>query len=147
MNAQDVERMERAKKFAHGAFHSTGSLMMTVMVWKGEDVGLVVVPELRDEDDKDASERMILEIIDSGADAVALMNEVWVTEIVVGKGRVRKEALTVTYSCLHGEEAHMANIRRMGTKVELEDWDRLETVEGRFCNFWTKVQALHAQEN
>jgi len=147
MNTQDVERMEKAKEFASKAFLGVGSLMMTVMVWKGKDIGLVIVPELRDDDDKDAAESIILEIIDCGADAVALVDEIWLTKVHPNKERVRTEAVCVTFSCLRGEEAHVANIKRDGDELGLEDWEELDTVEGRFCNFWTKVQAHHAGEN
>ena len=141
---------------------------------KENEATIYLIAEMPNESAKNKVEKLIIKLVDEGAEAIAFAAESWMLvgnyeehfkkhykSIAANPDRI--EVVMVTYSTKRFEIMATAKIIRekeedpwsisfSGEKkvVTLGEWDVSDTKhksEGRFARFWEKARALHAAEN
>jgi hypothetical protein len=158
------------KIFDHDAF-----LAPVVHCIKEKETAVYVIAEMPNENAKNQVEKLIVKLVDEGAEGICFASECWMLDgehwdthkkyRSVADNPNRIEVLMVTYSTKRFEMVAFAKIIRededpweisfSGDKkpVRLGEWDSHTNEgnkyksEGRFARFWEKARALHAAEN
>lgn len=155
-------------------FESGGEISPTIYAVKNDSVNVFVVPVMPDDNSKDQVGKLMVSLVDKGAEGIGFVAESWMLDPnfihtvkdypSVSENPHRIEVIMFSYSTINWESMMMAKIIREEPedpwgisftgeekKPKLAEWDINEGSEyhsqGRFCQLWKKARTLHYAEN
>jgi len=175
MNHEDhLKFYNEIKNLTTTRFLEDGTVPPIIYCVKGGKIEVYFIASMADINEKNIVEKLMVKLIDSGAEALCFISEIWTLEEKhihtrndypdINNNPNKNEALMLKYSAQGFDLIGMAFIIRkdvdpwsarlskLGSKPTLGEWKEIKGTqamhqEGRFCNLWEKARSLHFQEN